>query len=91
VLRKIIAGQVGDSTVITVDGNVEFKETIKVTKSSATPLEIRENYTVEVGIHKTQKMESEGFMGVNIWTSGQRFAVMNPLCLIGWNQSNRKT
>jgi hypothetical protein len=62
-----------------VDGNVEFKETIKVTKDSATPLESRENYTVEVGIHMTEKMESEGFMGVNIWTYGQRFVVMNPV------------
>jgi len=65
VLHKVITGQAGDATVFTVEGNVEFKETIKVTKKSATTQEKIENYVVEVGIHKTGKMESEGFMGLN--------------------------
>jgi hypothetical protein len=61
-----------------------------LTKDSATTHDRMENYIVEVGIHKTEKMESEGFMGMNIWTSGQRFVVMNPRCLVGWNQSIRQ-
>jgi hypothetical protein len=67
VLHKVITGQAGDTTVFTVDGNVEFKETIKVTKKTATTQEKTENYAVDVGIYTTQIMESEGFMGVNIW------------------------
>ena len=67
VLHKVITGQAGDTTVFTVDGNVEFKETIKVTKKSATTHEKIENYSVDVGIHTTQIMKSKGFMGVNIW------------------------
>jgi hypothetical protein len=53
VLRKVITGAAGD-TVITVDGTVEFKETIKVTKNNAKPQETLDDYLVEVGIHKTQ-------------------------------------
>jgi hypothetical protein len=52
VLHKVITGQAGDSTVFTVDGNIEFKETIKVTKKTAAPPEKIENYFVEVGMHK---------------------------------------
>jgi hypothetical protein len=63
VLHKIITGQAGDTTVFTVSGNVEFKETIKVTKDIATTQEKIENYIVEVGIHTTKKMDSEGFYG----------------------------
>jgi hypothetical protein len=53
VLRKVIKGPSGDTT-ITLDGNVEWKETITVTKNAAKTQEKLENYFVEVGIHKTQ-------------------------------------
>jgi len=54
VLRKFIAGQDGDTTVFTVNGNVEFKETIKVTKNTVRTQDKVENYIGEVRIHKTQ-------------------------------------
>jgi len=56
VLHKVIKGQVGDSTVFTVNGNIEFKETIKVTKDTETPHEKIQNYFVEVGIYKTENV-----------------------------------
>lgn len=58
-----MTGQSGDTTVFTLTGNIEFKETIKVTKNVVRGQEKMENYFVEVGIHRTQEMESEGFMG----------------------------
>jgi predicted phosphoadenosine phosphosulfate sulfurtransferase len=68
VLRQVIADPAGDTTVITVSGNAEFKETITVNKKTKTAQEGINHYSFEVCIPMTEKMGSGGFMSLNIWT-----------------------
>ena len=81
VLRKVMAGPTGNY-VITVDGNLEFKETIKVNKKTEGAQERLEDYTFGVRIHKVQKTMSEGLMAVSV-------CVMTPCSLTGRNRRVR--
>jgi hypothetical protein len=50
-LQNVLTGPEGDTT-ITVSGNVQFKETIVVTKKKGNGTDHEKNYIVEVGIKR---------------------------------------
>jgi hypothetical protein len=60
-LQNVITGPEGDTT-ITVTGNVEFKETIKVTKKkgNGTDVEKMENFFFEVRVRQKMKSGADG-------------------------------